>query len=59
MVYPNELFEEKFDMDQHIVRRQFHDDSCDLVSNDLLEYEENIVYAQSYLWGTNVAKEEK
>ena len=44
MVHSNELFEENIDMDQHIVKMQFHDDSCDLVSNHLLECEENAMY---------------
>lgn len=60
LVYPSELFEENFDMDhQHIVRRNFHDDSYELRSNHLLEYEENGVSVQFDLWCTNVPSEEK
>ena len=33
VVHSNGLFEENFDMDQHIVKIQFHDDSCDFASN--------------------------
>ena len=44
MVYSNDLFEENIDTNQHIMNMQFHDDSCDLVSNHLLECEENAAY---------------
>ena len=40
VVYSSESFEEKIDIDQHIVNMQFHDYSCDLVSNQLFECEE-------------------
>ena len=59
VVYPSELFEEKIDTNQHIVRRQFHDDTCDLISNHLMECEENVVYVQSNLWSIDIASEEK
>ena len=59
MVYSNELFEENINMDQHIMNMQFHDDFCDLVSNNLLECEENVAYVQSKLWSTDIANEEK
>ena len=57
--HSNESFVENIDMDQHFVNEHFHDDSCDLVSNHLLECEEVIVYVQSNLWITNIENEEK
>lgn len=44
VVYSNDLFEENIDTDRHIVKMEFHDASCDFVSNNLLECEENVVY---------------
>ena len=37
----------------------FHDHSCDLGSNHLLEYEENAMYIWSNVWCTDVASEKK
>lgn len=59
LVYSSELFEGIFDMDQHVVRRQFHYNSCDLVSNQLFECEENITYIQSDVWCVDIVNEEK
>lgn len=59
MVYPSELFEEKIETDQHIENRQFHDDSWDLVSNHLLEYEDNTMYVQFDLWSIVVTNKEE
>ena len=41
------------------MRRKFHDDSCDLVSNHLFECEENVAYVQSNLWSIDIVNEEK
>ena len=59
MVYPSELFEKDFDIDQYILRMQFHDNSYDLGSNNLLKYEENATYIHSNVWCIDVANEEK
>ena len=59
MVYPSELFERDFDTDQCILGMQYHDHSCDLGSNHLLEYEENTTCIQFDVCCTEVASEGK
>jgi hypothetical protein len=59
MVYPSELFEKDFDTDQCTLRMHFHDHSCDLGSNHLLEYEDNTTCIRSDVCCTKVASEKK